>query len=620
MGLAPAAFMSPTIRSRTTFLSRLLAALLVTGCAGDLFDPQDGDDEVGDEALAVTVCGSSIQAAIDAAPAGAVLNICAGTYRERLVIRNKSLTLRGTAGAASTIIDAQDLGAVLDVGNTPSPGVTVRTLTLRNGSNSVPGGGIRCRDSRLIVTDSVISGNRGDGGGGLYASACALTVSGTRFENNIGGGRLGGGAWLVSSSGVIRNSTFVGNQAEHGGGAAVVEGTLVLRDSVLRANHSEVRGGGLYHASSASVLRNQIRNNTSDWVGGGVFVFRHAPTISLSTISGNTSVNDGGGLYLHQSEASLLDNTINGNLGQDDGGGVRVFESEARLERNVIEDNESGDGGGGIRLSHLRSVLIDNVVRNNTSGNIGGGIELDNDSSRVLGGVVSGNTSYTGGGLAITKAPFNGCLVEDVEILDNVATYGAGLFVADNYVPVAMRLLTIAGNQATQGAGLDVRATNFTLDHTVFDQNSASGPGGAIAHSPGELCPEAPCPPSNPTGAIDFIVAYSNTAATGGFLWSSRPGLSIENSIIDGNSAPGVDLDGGIASPTWRYNDTRPRSFDDMDDPTGRDGNISADPLFIDPAAGDFRLGAGSPARNAGDPALRDSNGTRADMGRYGGL
>src|SRR5690606_38607828 len=31
------------------------------------------------------------------------------------------------------------------------------------------------------------------------------------------------------------------------------------------------------------------------------------------------------------------------------------------------------------------------------------------------------------------------------------------------------------------------------------------------------------------------------------------------------------------------------------------DGNIDADPLWLDPAAGDFRLGAASPCINAGD-------------------
>ncbi len=617
MALALAILMSSTTVSRASARSRLLALVLLAGCAGD---PLDGGEEIGEESLAVVVCGGSIQAAIDAAPAGAVINICAGTYNERLVILGKSLTLRGPDGAAGTIIDGGDLGPVLDVRNTPGPGVTVRTLTLRNGRGDNGGGGIRCSASTLMVNASVLRGNRGAGGGGLHARGCALTVAGTRFENNSAGSGLGGGAWVVNSSGLIRNSTFQNNSAESGGGLALVGGTLSLRDSLVSDNDASVRGGGLYHASNGAVLRTRILDNASGWTAGGVYVFQSAPTISLSTISGNTSVNDGGGLYVHQSSVRLLDNTIRLNVSQDDGGGVRVFESEARLERNVIEDNQSGDGGGGIRLSHLKSLMIDNVVRNNTAGNIGGGIELDNDSTVVRGGLVAGNSAQVGGGVAISKAPWNGCLIQGVDIADNDADTGGGLFVADNFVDVTMRLLTIEGNQAARGAGLAVRSTNFTLDHSVFDSNTAIGVGGAIAHLDAEPCEEVECPPANPTGTIDFIVVWGNAADSGAFLWANRRGLSIENSIIYANTGVGVDLDGDIAAPVWRYNDMRPRSFDGMGDPTGANGNISANPLFVAPAAGDFSLGAGSPARDAGDPLLTDQNGTRADMGRYGGL
>ncbi len=36
-------------------------------------------------------------------------------------------------------------------------------------------------------------------------------------------------------------------------------------------------------------------------------------------------------------------------------------------------------------------------------------------------------------------------------------------------------------------------------------------------------------------------------------------------------------------------------------DPTGTDGNISADPLFVDLASNDYHLGTGSPSIDAGD-------------------
>ena len=48
-------------------------------------------------------------------------------------------------------------------------------------------------------------------------------------------------------------------------------------------------------------------------------------------------------------------------------------------------------------------------------------------------------------------------------------------------------------------------------------------------------------------------------------------------------------------------------------------GNLSSDPLFVNPAAGDFHLQANSPARHTGDPTILNTDGSRSDMGAYGG-
>jgi hypothetical protein len=42
--------------------------------------------------------------------------------------------------------------------------------------------------------------------------------------------------------------------------------------------------------------------------------------------------------------------------------------------------------------------------------------------------------------------------------------------------------------------------------------------------------------------------------------------------------------------------------------------------MFADGAGGDFTLMPGSPCVDAGDPAYVDGDGSRADMGIFGGL
>jgi hypothetical protein len=59
-----------------------------------------------------------------------------------------------------------------------------------------------------------------------------------------------------------------------------------------------------------------------------------------------------------------------------------------------------------------------------------------------------------------------------------------------------------------------------------------------------------------------------------------------------------------------------------MESPLGNDhSSFSADPLFADPAARDYRLGAGSPNTDAGppDPGYADPDGTPNDVGAFGG-
>jgi hypothetical protein len=59
-------------------------------------------------------------------------------------------------------------------------------------------------------------------------------------------------------------------------------------------------------------------------------------------------------------------------------------------------------------------------------------------------------------------------------------------------------------------------------------------------------------------------------------------------------------------------------TYSDLSQPWKGTGNLVADPLFADALAKDFRLRAGSPCIDAGDPAAAaDPDGTRADMGVF---
>lgn len=61
-----------------------------------------------------------------------------------------------------------------------------------------------------------------------------------------------------------------------------------------------------------------------------------------------------------------------------------------------------------------------------------------------------------------------------------------------------------------------------------------------------------------------------------------------------------------------------------MADPTGTAGNLAVDPMFLDTSGAaasswDLRLDASSSLVDAGDPSILDADGTRSDIGAYGG-
>lgn len=81
-----------------------------------------------------------------------------------------------------------------------------------------------------------------------------------------------------------------------------------------------------------------------------------------------------------------------------------------------------------------------------------------------------------------------------------------------------------------------------------------------------------------------------NSGQSGVVRWGTGA-ITITNSIVWGNAD---DLSGNLSQFTVSYCDIGDGDF------AGGNGNISADPLFTDPGAGDYRLDPGSPCIDAG--------------------
>jgi hypothetical protein len=151
----------------------------------------------------------------------------------------------------------------------------------------------------------------------------------------------------------------------------------------------------------------------------------------------------------------------------------------------------------------------------------------------------------------------------------------------------------------------------------VFVGNETTGNGGGI-------CIED----SHPT--LASVVVSANQANRGGGILIRDSGPTLVGVIVQGNTATtgGGIYDWGNNTHAITYCDVYGNTPDDyhgMAPRTGFDGNLDVDPLFMDQTAVDplqwnLHLSPYSPLVDAGYTGAQDPDGSRSDMGAYGGL
>lgn len=299
----------------------------------------------------VPVDQPTIQAGIDAAAYGDTVLVACGTYYEHGVIMKSGVVLTSETGLADCVtIDAQQLGLVMYCEDA-DPTTRIAGLTLVNGLNSGPGGGLRsvyfanptiancvfrgntseswggglsvAVTSTPLVIDCVFEDNVAEDGGGMcVSSAAAPTVTGCIFSGNsaIDGGGLNCEDWAHPT---VEDCIFTRNSAEHGGGVSCVnESDASLDHCLFLENEATLGGGGVYcggiYGGSSPVLINcTMVGNTSAQHGAGVFCDNTSlPSVTNTIIAFSTT---GEAVYCadYGSAPSFLCCNLFGNAGGD---------------------------------------------------------------------------------------------------------------------------------------------------------------------------------------------------------------------------------------------------------------------------------------------------------------
>jgi len=367
----------------------------------------------------------------------------------------------------------------------------------------------------------------------------------------------GGGVYNEFGNPTLRKCVFRGNSAISAGGGMLNEfGSPRLVDCRFIGNSTGKRepwegfGGAMYNRSSNAFIANCIFSNNGAVFGGGMYNDANSnPKLISCSFLGNTAVS-GGGMENHRSCPELTKCTFSGNLCSVGGGGMENHRSCPELTKCTFSGNlcSVGSGGGLLNDDDSSPVLTKCIFNHNSAG-------------WTAGGIYNGNSNLT-----LTNCIFTG----------NIVTFFG--------VPPWLPFDGLGG-----GAILNSNS-NLTMANCTFIGNSAhrpyvaSGSGGAI------------CNYSN-NYVIGTNSLFVKNSADNGNALSCDSSVQIEPSYVQLTSCILWDYGNEI----WNNdNSTVTIRYSDIQGGWPGEGNINADPCFVNPDANDYHLLPGSPCIDMG--------------------
>jgi hypothetical protein len=247
----------------------------------------------------------TIQAAIDAASDGDIIEVARGIYsgagNRDIDFKGKKITVRSEAGTQATILDCSAGGRGFYFHRSENTGATLSGFTIQNGKiTSGSGGGIYCESgSSPTIINCVITGCIAENGGGIAVKNASPRIIDCVITNCTA--TNGGGIHCDSNS--LDNVTFggcsiTGNKAKATGGGvycsnANFQNCLVVTNSAATASGLYANPSSPIYITNCTIARNT--NTGSTTATGCVASTSSDVRITSCIVWGNDGVQISGG-------------------------------------------------------------------------------------------------------------------------------------------------------------------------------------------------------------------------------------------------------------------------------------------------------------------------------------
>jgi hypothetical protein len=221
------------------------------------------------------------------------------------------------------------------------------------------------------------------------------------------------------------------------------------------------------------------------------------------------------------------------------------------------------------------------------SADTGGGVLVGSGSLSMTLSWVYSHTADSGGGMYLEDGTVH--LGTDTEIYGCTAVNGGGIYQANGELLANDVLLS--DNDATAGGAFYFGDGLATVQNSILSDNTADDGGGIYQVGDGLVVRHN-----------DF---YQNSAVNGGGLYLTSAAADVRNNVFLQGSATGAGhAVYGQVAVGLDYNDAYPASNAYNANVTSGSHSLTVDPLFVDPANGDFHLQDASPVIDVGDPSI----------------